>query len=195
MTRAEAEVEIDQTDGELTFEEQVEEWTEFLPQILNAIDNGYLDSYLKDIGRAARDRYFEVNPDKRRVPDVQRTPAPSESNFDPLAHQYLGEDVFITPTHRNWGSGGVQPPSTHIEMFGNLYLKREFLHQLFRLKNFSKVPNDSVAQIVKVNRTTFEIKIVWCPPSSDPHLVDLANRALGTHWRFKHHTCSRFFAR
>lgn len=157
------------TPGTPQYKAKIDEWHGYVPELLTAIELGYLDIDLKKVAKACRERYYVVNQDEVPMNALR------SSSFDPNTVPILGEGGLLAhPVVWNY----QEPAATagHFRAFGHMYAKSHLVGKLIRMANYKNgmVPNGSICRIEKVNKTAFLFSVVWCPTDAPAAAVRVA---------------------
>lgn len=142
-----AETDEDDDDPE---EDSDEVWAEYLPTILEAIRDGKLDLYLKDIGYEARERFMALpeNGAYARSQAPMKKTARGVVSMDNAAMPMLGRNGVTLPAVKySVGATGSMPTgSFRVKSTGHAYSKDAFTGRLFEVRSDVKYRNGKVVK-------------------------------------------------
>lgn len=157
--------EDDEADEEAE-QDPVEEWTEFTPQILSAIEKGFLDLSLKKIAFTCRERYRGLHPEE--FPGETAAPTREPIDYANLS-DVLGRNGDVVPVLIHGVGAEGKMPNGSIRLNGNAYAKRNLEGRIFQLHGaynpqtrgakFRPIPAGTLFEVVSAADKRFTAKV------------------------------------
>lgn len=132
--------EADESEDDDDPDEDTEEvWADYLPTLLDAIRDGKLDRFLKDIGYEARERFMSLPANAAYAgtqAPIVRSGRSGKIQMDNSAMPILGRNGAVLPTVRtNVGLSGAMPTgSFRVPKTGHAYSKEAFIGRLLEVR-------------------------------------------------------------
>lgn len=136
-----------------------EEWEAYIPNVMCAIRMGYMDGFLQQLARIARERWYSVHGMQQpAAAGTTYTPPPTPGTVEVDMTELLGQSGNVVPmVRRGVGDGAIL--RSEFRAFGNAYRKSDFIGKFYRFDWKSK-GLDVIVKVVEVKRTNYTVEIV-----------------------------------